>query len=220
VTAAEIPEPVRTHRADYWQWVEQHAAEPERGRLLALRDQWHAVNARHFGGALLLPYITLTEPSAPSIYGQTCPVSSWGSRLEIRLRPSLLAGTHPRVRPEESYAAGRFAFVADVLLHEMIHQWQQEATGEQEPGYRGHGPSFARKATEIGAALGLPPVRTCKRRGPDAELPSCARWPHNVRPVERYCGAYRPRFRIPASGDTCPRCHGTGRVSTAEREAP
>ena len=50
-----------------------------------------------------------------------------GSRLEIRLRPSLLDGTHPRMAGD---APGRFPFAADVLTHECIHQWQQEITGK------------------------------------------------------------------------------------------
>ena len=81
------------------------------------------------------------------------PVSSWGSRLGIR--PSLLSGAHPRMLAGSGDARGRYLFAADVLLHECIHQWQMEITGQTEGSYHGHGPSFARKANEIGAALGL-----------------------------------------------------------------
>jgi hypothetical protein len=31
-----------------------------------------------------------------------------------------------------------------------------------------------------------------KKRGPDKDLPSCAQWPHNVRPAGFYLGAYKP----------------------------
>src|SRR5829696_8026828 len=99
-------------------------------------------------------------------------------REQIRLRPSLLTGTHPRVNGS---AEGRFLFVADVLLHEMIHQWQQEVSGETDEAWHGHGPAFRDKANEIGARLGLGIVRTSKKRGKDADLPSCSYWPHVVR---------------------------------------
>jgi hypothetical protein len=90
-----LPEPVSGHRVDYWTWVEDHADPASRDNLVALRNHWRDNNKRFFGGRMLEPYITLTEPSAPQIYGQCCSMSSWGSRLEIRLRPSLLHGTHP-----------------------------------------------------------------------------------------------------------------------------
>jgi hypothetical protein len=32
-------------------------------------------------------------------------------------------------------------------------------------------------------------VRSAKRRGPDKDRPSCAQWPHNVRPLDYYLGA-------------------------------
>lgn len=89
----------------------------------------------------------------------------------------------------------RVAFVIDVLLHEMIHQWQQEVSGETDEHYHGHGPAFRDKANEIGRRLGLPPVRTCKKRGEDADLPSCSQWPHNVRPDAYYGGAHVPTTR-------------------------
>src|SRR6266508_719065 len=43
---------------------------------------------------------------------------------------------------------------------------------------------------EIGEQLGLPPVRVAKARGPEKDLPSCAHWPHNVRPTGYYKGAF------------------------------
>lgn len=215
MTAADIPRPVREHRADYWTWVKRHGAEPARSALLALRDHWQRVNASHFRGRLLLPYITLTEPSEPRRFGQCCPLSSWGSHMEIRIRPSLLDGSHPAMRDGDGYAAGRFAFVADVLCHETIHQWQAEVTSKTEDAYHGHGPTFTARANEIGAALGLAPV-VARNRGGSTE-PRSAQWPHNVRPAGHYGHAYRPApRRAPASGDTCPRCDGTGRV----REEP
>ncbi|TQS44353.1 hypothetical protein [Cryptosporangium phraense] len=202
----EIAEVVVAHRRDYWAWVEQHAEEPNRGMLLRLRDHWHNMNARFFGGRLLEPYVTLTEPSRPATYGQCCYASSWGSRLEIRIRPSLLTGTHPRL---SGPIAGRRLFVDDVLLHEMLHQEGAEVTGVDEPAYHGHGPHFATRANDIGAVLGLATVVARNRNGSD--LPRAAQWPHNVRPADYYLGAYHPPAAEPR-GEPCPHCNGTGRI--------
>jgi hypothetical protein len=90
----DLPESVGQHRVDYWTWVENHADTATRDNLLVLRDHWRDCNSRFFATLMLEPYVTLTEPSAPQIYGRCCPVSSWGSRLEIRLRPSLLGAGH------------------------------------------------------------------------------------------------------------------------------
>ncbi len=165
-------------------WHREHL-----GRLYALWEEW---NAAYFGNAMVPPIILLSEPSEPKRYGDCGSVSGWGARSQIRIRPSLLAGTHPHVLPEDGYAKGRFRFVADVLLHEMIHQWQQEVSGQLDKHYHGHGPAFRGECCRIGALLGLPPVRTCKSRGKEAGLPSCSQWPHNVRPEGFYLGAYIP----------------------------
>jgi hypothetical protein len=206
-------DPVHAHRVDYWAWVELHAVPSMRDTLLRLRDHWHEVNLRYFDGAMTLPYITLTAPSKPSILGQCCPVSSWGSRLEIKLRPSLLSGAHPLLAAGDQYEPGRLRFVADVLTHEAIHQYHQEITGKIEDSYHGHGPAFAATANAIGAHLGLPAVIVRNRGG--SKLAKAAQWPHCVREPAYYLGAYR----VPSTGDDpppettrCPHCDGTGAV--------
>lgn len=192
-------------------------AEPwHREYLSRLVETWDKGNAEYFDGALVRPIILLAEPSEPSLFGQTAVVSSYGARSEIRLRPSLLTGTHPRTAAGEEHAEGRFRLVADVLTHETIHQWQQELSGRCEEGYHGHGPAFRDTANVIGARLGLDPVRTCKARGKDKDRPSCSSWPHNVRPDSYYLGAYLPAG-VPAGrdiepSDPCPHCGGTGRI--------
>ncbi len=163
-------------------WHREHL-----GRLERFWEQW---NAEHFGAEMVIAAIVLSEPSTPRRLGQCAAVSGIGCRSEISIRPSLLTGTHPMVRGGAKYAEGRSLFVADVLLHEMIHQWQQEVTGHTEEGYHGHGPTFRDKANEIGAKLGLPPVRTSKARGKDEDLPSCSYWPHRNRPDGYFLGAY------------------------------
>lgn len=184
---AGLSDPVAGHRADYWAWVDDHAEPHKRTQLIALRDHWQDSNRRYFDGRMTEPYITLTEPSAPQILGQCCPVSSWGSRLEIRLRPSLLDGTHPSLRTEDK--AIRLQFVQDVLLHEMIHQHVMEHEPDiNENSYHGHGPVFTAHANRIGELLGLPAVVVRNRKG--EQKPKAAQWPFCVMPPERYGGAY------------------------------
>jgi hypothetical protein len=159
------------------------------GRLYEVWDGW---NAAYFGGQLVPPYILLTPPESPSALGDCASISSFGGRCQIRVRPSLLMGTHPHVRAGDAHAEGRFRIVADVLLHESIHQYHMEITIQNEDSYHGHGPAFAARCNVIGQALGLPPVRSMKKRGKDKDLPSCAHWPLNVRPRDYYGGAYKP----------------------------
>jgi hypothetical protein len=184
------------HRAAFVDYVMESAEDWHRTHLGRLYTRWEDDNYRHFAGELWAPYVLLSEPSEPKRYGDCARVSGFGGRLQIRLRPSLLTGTHPHIRGGADFAEGRFLFVADVLLHEMIHQLQQEVLGVDESGYHGHGPTFRDKANEIGDRLGLNRVRTNKRRGKDKELPSCSQWPHNVRDEAYYLGA-----RVPSSGD-------------------
>ncbi len=214
-----IPASVAEHRVEYWTWVAEHADTHMRDTLIGLRDHWQESNARFFDGRMLLPYITLTEPSAPRIYGQCCPRSSWGSRMEIRLRPSLLTGTHPHLEvpyiPDPEYSdsvtpdwvaweEGRVTFVRDVLLHEMIHQHVMEHEPDvNENSYHGHGPVFTEHANRIGAVLGLPEVVVRNRGG--KVIPKAAQWPHCVAPPDRYRDVYQPkRPRVTARGVVVP----------------
>lgn len=214
----DLPESVGQHRIDYWTWVEKNADTATRDRLVVLRDHWRECNTKFFNAIMLEPYVTLTEPSAPQIYGQCWPVSSWGSRLEIRIRPSLLGGTHPQIvipylpDPDHAdsviadwrgYEAGRTQFVKDVLLHEMIHQHIMEhQRGVDESAYHGHGPVFTAHCNRIGAELGLAPV-VVRNRGD--KKPKAAQWPHCVAEPDRYHGVYQPhQKRVTATGVTIP----------------
>jgi hypothetical protein len=175
------------HRKHYEQFVLKDG-NPTVSKLIHLWNYW---NTEFFDNAFkACPIILLTEPSKPSVLGDYSAVGAYGNRAQIRIRPSLLSGTHPHMLPGEEYEKGRFLFVADVALHETIHLWQDEIEGDLEPSYHGHGPLFRDKCNEIGAKLGLSPVRTCKKRGKDAELPSCSYFPHIVRPQDYYQGAY------------------------------
>ena len=198
------------HREAFRAYVLDQAEPWHRRHLTRLYQVWEDANAKWYDSALVPPILLLAEPGEPKRYGQCSAVSSYGARSEIRIRPSLLAGTHPHIRhPGEG--ADRFA--DDVLLHEQIHQWQQETLGVDEDGWHGHGPTFRDQANQIGAALGIAAVRTSKRRGPDKDLPSCAQWPHCARPPDHYLGAYhvpasRDRLSVEAAAQTLARKHG------------
>ena len=122
------------------------------------------------------PHILLAEPKSPRALGDHANISGWGSKNQIRIRPSLWDGSHPQVKAGEEYAEGRFLLVADVLLHETIHQYHDEITGQAEKSYHGHGPAFRDECNRIGKELGLPPVRTAKatraREGASRAVPT------------------------------------------------
>lgn len=83
------------HREQFWQFV-LHEAEPQhRERLTRLLDVWEEANRTYYAGALVRPIILLAEPSNPRRLGDCGPVSGWGAAFQIRIRPSLLEGTHP-----------------------------------------------------------------------------------------------------------------------------
>jgi hypothetical protein len=184
-----IPEEALRHREDFRRYVLDRAEPWHREHLGRLYEHWDAWNAAHFEGGLCPPYILLNEPSNPRRLGDCSPVSGFGGRSQIRLRPSLLTGTHPMTASGSQDAEGLFLFAADILLHEMIHQWAQEITGETERSYHGHGPAFRDQCNRIGAVLGLPPVRCSKARGSEKALESCSQWPHCVRGRDYYRGA-------------------------------
>jgi SprT-like family len=216
--AMVIPDEHLDHRERFVDFVQNEAEPWHREHLGRLYGLWQDWNARHYESVMVPPIIVLNEPGTPQLYGSCGPVSGWGAKSEIRIRPSLLRGTHPHLQAGERFEPGRRRFVDDVLLHEMIHQWQQEISGLRDEAYHGHGPAFRDVCNRIGAELGVPPVRTCKQRGADAHLPSCSQWPHNVRPPEHYQGAYgvpakpapiRQTFELPADpvllGQSLPR---------------
>jgi hypothetical protein len=180
----------RKHREEFAAFSVKHGHEAYRAVLESLYQLWDGWNRDYFGGRLVKPHLLLAEPKSPRALGDHSNISGWGSKNQIRVRPSLLDGSHPDVKSGPEYAEGRFLLVADVLLHETIHQYHDEITGQAEKSYHGHGPAFRDECNRIGKELGLPPVRTAKARGPEKDLPSCAHWPLNVRPEGYYRGAF------------------------------
>jgi hypothetical protein len=178
------------HRADFAKYATEDAASDwHREVLERLYRYWVSINGDHFRGACVEPHILLAEPKTPRALGDHANVSGWGSRNQIRIRPSLIDGRHRLLRAGDEFAAGRMRYVEDILLHEAVHQYCDEVLHHSEDSYKGHGPVFAAECNRIGAALGLLPVRPGKARGKNKDLPSCAQWPHNVRPPDYYLGA-------------------------------
>jgi hypothetical protein len=152
-----------THRAAAVS-VRKHGTEPAQ----LLLEAFERFNAAYFGNRLAAPLVLIMNPTSARAYGDYCAKDVHGLESRIRVAPRVFAKGH--------------LFVLDVLLHEMVHAFCNEVLRDQEPGYRGHGPVFARACNTIGELLGLPPVAEKGRRG----LPDCAQWPLNVRPEGYY----------------------------------
>ncbi len=178
--------------------IREHARNQE-GYDARLYNLWEEWNEKFFEGRMVPSLIQLTDPGQTHRYGCCSNYSGLaGIRSSIKIRESILDGKLRDLENGSRDPEGLRRFLEDVLLHEMIHQWHFEITGQDDAGYKGHGPAFSSKANEIGEKLGLPHVgRTHKKRDHEEKgLQSPSQWPHNVRPDGYYLGAH-----VPASGD-------------------
>ena len=217
-TTTAPADPYAAHRQDLWAFIDNHGVPGVRDIVMRLGEHWATVTARWFPGQMTRPTILLACPAKSSAFGDTANIGSYGEPVEIRIRPSIIDGTHPKVNgPQE----GCWRFAEDVLLHESIHQWQFEVSGNSEDSYHGHGPQFTAHCNRIGTDLGLPSVVTRNRKG--SKNPRSAQWPHNVRPPGYYLGAYDPEGGTADPGEEtepadppdmikCPHCGGRGKV--------
>jgi hypothetical protein len=189
-------------RVEIFRYSMEQASPVIRPKIQHLAKKWLEYNAEYFGGELTKPFLAFEEPSPNTCHGRYSTVSSFGGSGQIQIRPSLLAGTLIDFRKGNKNKEGLRRFTEEVLLHEMIHQWQHEVNGTalgEFRDYGGHGDTFSSKANEIGARLGLPPVRRRNKKdrsGDTAHLPNPSQWPHNVYDPSHYLGAY-----VPASWD-------------------
>jgi hypothetical protein len=194
-----VPPDAKQHREAFVAYVIEKAKLWHRERLAILYNHWGRWNDEFFQGGLVVPYLLFATPSFSRAYGDYASTSGWGGYGQTRIRPSLLTGKHPHLQPGDEYEAGRQRFIEDVFLHETVHQYCHEVIRDLEDSYKGHGPIFAGECNRIGRSLGLPPVRHAKARGAYKHLPSCAQWPHCVRPEGYYLGAYPvPKENKPA----------------------
>jgi Domain of unknown function (DUF4326) len=183
-------------RAEIFRYSMEQASPAIRPHIEHLCRKWLEFNETYFGGELVPPFLAFEEPGHTTCYGEYSTVSAFGGSGQIMIRPSLLAGTLQHFRKGNRNKKGMRRFMDQVLLHEMIHQWQHEVNGTdlgEFANYGGHGDTFSAKANEIGARLELPPVRLRNKKSHSrdtADLPSPSQWPHNVTPVSYYLGAY------------------------------
>ena len=186
ITAAD-----RKHRAEFQEFVVAESDKAYRPILRRLYSLWSTYAKDLLAEeSMIPPYIMLASPSLPQHFGDYSPVSGFGGHSQIRIRPTLLKGQHKALKRGDRYAEGRLLFVSDVLLHETIHQYHHEITGHSEDSYKGHGPRYRDTCNLVGKNLALGQVRVAKSRGKDKNLPSCAEWPHCVRPRNYYRGAF------------------------------
>ena len=184
-------------RNSFAEWSVENGTEFQ----IELYEKWEEYRVDFFENASMVkPVIELLPPGRPITYGCYWPKNPSGLSGQILLRPSLYWGTHPDINAEAPIE-GRVRFIQDVLLHEMVHQYQFEIINKPDASYGGHGPAFRDQCNRIGKILGLAKVRTCKMRGADRELPSCSQWPHNVRGSDYYLGAYIREERFNQESD-------------------
>jgi hypothetical protein len=181
-----------THKEAELRALIREYARSQEGYDARLYDLWDEWNDEFFEGRMVPSLIQLTDPGQTHCYGCCTNFSGLaGIRSAIKIRRSILDGTLRDLKHGSRDPQGLRLFLEDVLLHEMIHQWHHEVTGQVDDSYSGHGPAFSAKANEIGARLGLPIVRrTCKSR--DGKEPSPSQWPHDVRADGYYLGAHIP----------------------------
>lgn len=132
VLAYRIPVPPARRRT---------ADRPADAPAIAKLAEWHArLNARHFGGALSTIPIRLS-PRMKSRLGHYSAATPAGEPAEIAI-----SRRHLR--------RDGWGEALHTLLHEMVHQWQDEAGHQID-----HGRIFRRKAREVGiiAAARRPP---------------------------------------------------------------
>ena len=185
-------------REEIFRYSRDNATGAMKDHIEHLCSRWEQYNEEFFAGELTSPVLALGTTHSTTCYGEYSNVSCFGGSGQIMIRPSVLAGTMQHFRNGNKNKQGLRIFTEEVLLHEMIHQWQVEVAGTP-PGefenYGGHGDTFSAKANEIGERLGLPPVRLRNKTSHSRDtkhLPNPSQWPHNVYPVEHYLGAYVP----------------------------
>jgi Domain of unknown function (DUF4326)/SprT-like family len=148
---------------------------PAEQALDRLAAYWDEANTRWFGGEMKpAPIVAGLEKTKRTMESAGFDFSAGRYRYRIRIRESLL---------DRLGEPGLYLQTADVLLHEMIHQYLATRTQVviDEPE---HGPEFTAWCNKIGSALGLGEVVARKPRG--QEVPLSRYWPHCVRPDGAY----------------------------------
>lgn len=155
------------------------------GPTASLQDIWRRHAVRHFGPRVTRRpvRVILGDPAAHHAYGTTTKRRRDGM-LEVVVDHRLWDGTHPDIDPTAP-REGRWAFIADVALHEGLHV-ALDTLGKDWAEQGRHTGPFAALASGIGDRLGLP-------RCPSDLMPW---WPYLLRPPGHYLGAYRPATEL------------------------
>ncbi|MGA2797920.1 MAG: SprT-like domain-containing protein [Thermoguttaceae bacterium] len=175
---------LNAERRRYALFVAKYAEPVYRQVLIELYILWEHFNRLFFKNRLKHPHLMMGRVP-PNVFSFCKSLTDWGADLQITFDQRFVLGGHKKITKTWP-AEGTKLLVNDILLHEMIHQYHFELTGNSEPGYRGHGPQFTKVCNEIGEQLGLPAVITRRRGTKDGEKPTSSRWPCNVRPDGYY----------------------------------
>lgn len=171
------------------------ACTPWRAILTILYTHVERWNHDYFANTLFPPHFLIMSPKIAKAEADYAPISGWGSHSQIRIRPSLIDGTHPHLKHGSLDPEGIQRYWLDTALHEVVHQYCHEILGKPESAEKGHGRVYALECSRVGALMGLPPVGPARQTRNTHGLPSCSFWPTSVRQpneIDYYLGAYRP----------------------------
>jgi hypothetical protein len=165
---------------------------PDREIVRALYETFDRHNTVFWAGELHPVPILISPPTSARAFADASEFSGFGCKQQMRVRPSVARGIHnsdrqPGVKPfhrmtPEHDLEDRLRWLSDLVLHEMVHLWlnQIEHPGQHE--HQGHGAAFTSECNRIGTVLGLPLVKSRRRRNDPPSLPISGQWPQNVRP--------------------------------------
>jgi len=175
------------------------ANENNRNFINKLNSSWDEYNRLYFNNELTPAFIRISSVFQGACSYSEC--SNWpgyldwfgyGGKHQIRIREHVVLGTNPMFNQNHNID-DRWRFILDVLLHEMIHQWQHEIIGYSK-GNGGHDMNYETKANEIGDCLGL--SHASYRRRKDNSIKTAAFWPMNVRPDGYYGDLFNELRRV------------------------
>ena len=92
----------RKHREEFAAFSIKHGHEAYRAILESLYTLWEGWNRDYFAGKLVKPHILLAEPKSPRALGDHLNISGWGSKNQIRVRPSFSTVHTRRSKRERS----------------------------------------------------------------------------------------------------------------------
>ena len=176
-----VPDIHRAHREEFEQFVLAQAEPWHREYLTASMRPGMPTIGWLSGGhdPALSPLGRAADAQAPM---EIPPATGFGARLQIRLRPSLLRGTHPVMARGARIRAASSALCRMSCCMRPSTSISWKFFRFPSPPMMGMACCFVIIANTIGAHLGLPPVRASKVRARDRTLLSCAQWPHTCGP--------------------------------------